>query len=79
MCEVVSIALLPHMLLSSRRHFLKAELEGSRISRAYASLSKDGGGLRSNVLCPDNQPTPPNHRFEGPLRTAYILPRKGRY
>ena len=77
MYEVGSIALLPHMLLISRRHFRKAELEGSRISRAYAGLNRDGGGIRSNVLRPDNQPATPNHRFEGPPRPAYTLPYKG--
>lgn len=44
MCEVGSISLLPHMLLSSRKHFRKAELEGSRRSRAYADFKWSEGG-----------------------------------
>jgi len=36
--DVGSIVLVPHMLLSSRRHFRKAGLEGLRRSSAYASL-----------------------------------------
>lgn len=39
--EVGSIALEPHTLLSSRRHFWEALPEGSRTSRAYFGLSKE--------------------------------------
>ena len=35
----------PHMLLSSRRHFRKAVPEGSRLSRACARLSRQWGSL----------------------------------
>jgi len=41
--EVGSIVLVPHMLLSSRRHFRKPELAGSRLSRAYAGSSRERG------------------------------------
>ena len=43
-----SVALAPHILLSSRRHFREARLEGSRSSRAYAALSDEWG--RGNVV-----------------------------
>jgi len=33
----------PHMLLSSRRHFRKAALEGPRPSRAWVGLSEERG------------------------------------
>jgi hypothetical protein len=41
--DVGSIPSVPHMLLSSRRHFRDAPLEGSRPSRAYASISEEQG------------------------------------
>ena len=37
---VGNIILVPHMLLSSSRHFRKPELAGSRALRTYAVLSK---------------------------------------
>ena len=43
MCEVGSIVLVPHIFLSSHKHFRKAGLEGSRVSRTYEGLSKGGG------------------------------------
>jgi hypothetical protein len=39
MYDVGSIALVPHIFLSSRRHFLEAALEGSRSPEAYAGIS----------------------------------------
>ena len=39
---VGSIILLPHILLSSRRHFRKQGLAGSRILRVYAVSSRGG-------------------------------------
>ena len=43
--------LVPHTLLSSRRHFLKAAPEGSRLSRTYAGFSGEGwGGLATAYL-----------------------------
>ena len=43
MYDVGSIVKVPHTLLSSRKHFLKAELAGSRLPRAYADLSRECG------------------------------------
>ena len=37
--EVGSIDLVPHILLSSRRHFRKVGLVGSRVSSAYDNVS----------------------------------------
>ena len=47
---VGSIVLVPHILLSSRRHFLKAGLAGSRISRTYTGLSKVEEGDAATYL-----------------------------
>ena len=44
MYEVGSIVLVPHIFLSSRKHFRKAGLAGSRASRAYDSLSGERNG-----------------------------------
>jgi len=41
--EVGSIDMVPHMFLSSRRHFRKPELLESRLSRAYARSSREWG------------------------------------
>ena len=41
-CDVGSIVLEPHMCLSSRRHFRKAELEGSRVLRASGTRLSGG-------------------------------------
>ena len=42
MYDAGSIPMLPHTLLSSRRHFRKPALEASRQSRACAGLSRVG-------------------------------------
>ena len=39
MCDVGSIVLIPHMLLSSRKHFREAALKWGRLFKAYAGLS----------------------------------------
>ena len=43
MYDVGSIPLVPHMLLSSCRHFRKLGPEESRLSRVYAGLSGERG------------------------------------
>ena len=79
MCEVGRIALVPHMLLSSRRHFRKPELVGSRLSRACAVLSGGRGRRNGDAPGPDSRQAILNRRLEGPPRTGYTLLRKGRW
>ena len=43
MYDVGSVPLAPHMVLSSRRHFRAAGLEGLRQSGAYAGLGGERG------------------------------------
>jgi hypothetical protein len=76
MHDVGSIPLVPHMLLSSRRHFREGATEGSKPSRAYAGLSGEWGGRRGDIPCPDNQLSTPNHRLEGPAHIENTPPRE---
>jgi hypothetical protein len=74
MYDVGSILLVPHMLLSSRRHFREGATEGSKPSRAYIGLSGEWGGRRGDIPCPDNQLSTPNHRLEGPAHIEHTPP-----
>lgn len=43
--DIGSIPAVPHMLLSSRRHFREVALEGSRPSRTYSSWNGEFGRM----------------------------------
>ena len=76
MYDFGSIALVPHTLLSTRRHFRNAGLGGSRPSRTYSGLSGEWGKQCSGVPCPNSQQARRHHRVEGVARIVHIPPRR---
>jgi len=73
--DVGSIILLPHMLLSSLRHFREARLEGSRQSKAYADLRQTvwNGDTATYLIQILNQP-PQIIDLEVPHTLHIVLP-----
>ena len=62
--DVGSIALAPHMVLSSYKHFREAGPEGSIPVRTYADFSGEWEGKRGDAPRPNSQQAKSSHRLE---------------
>ena len=69
--DVGSIALVPHTLLSSRRHFREVGQDGSRRLRAYSGLSGSVEGRYNDVPCLGSQQARLNYHVQGFLHIGY--------